>query len=311
MIESEKVKQPSPASGKTVLTTTSRRNYLLAIACMLASGFGFAVMNVCIRLSGDLPVYQKTIFRNGVVLFIALFILYRTGHTIRLPKVKNSFVLLFLRALFGLLGVLANFYAVDHIPVADASMLNKLSPFFAILFSFMFLKERVRPVQIMAVLTALIGATIVVRPSFNNPAIGAYLFALMGGMLAGAAYTIVRTLTSQGVTKSYIIFFFAAFSTVALLPFFIHHYVPMSWGQFACLIGAGLGAALGQYGITYAYSFAAAREVSIFDYAQVVFASLLAFAVLGECPDLWSLLGFLVIFSAALFLFIYNRRRMA
>ncbi len=74
------------------------------------------------------------------------------------PKVQKQYWgPLFLRCAFGTLGILCNFYAIDHLLVADASILNKLSPFFAIIFSFLLLKEKITPTQGACVLLAFIG----------------------------------------------------------------------------------------------------------------------------------------------------------
>ena len=76
-----------------------------------------------------------------------------------------------------------------------------------------------------------------------------------------------------------------------------------------CLLGAGLGAAGGQFSITAAYSNAPAREISIFDYTQIIFTATLGFMMFGDKPDLWSLLGYIIIISMALIVFIYNNKK--
>lgn len=95
-------------------------------------GILFACMNVSVRLAGDLPSVQKSFFRNLVAAFFAAIILIK-NHTA--PKVeKTQWGSLFLRCAFGTLGILCNFYAIDHLLVADASILNKLSPFLQLFF---------------------------------------------------------------------------------------------------------------------------------------------------------------------------------
>ena len=105
---------------------------------IILSAFFFACMNVSVRLAGDLPSVQKSFFRNLVAAVFAAIILTRK-HMV--PRVQKQYWgPLFLRCAFGTLGILCNFYAIDHLLVADASILNKLSPFFAIIFSFLLLK---------------------------------------------------------------------------------------------------------------------------------------------------------------------------
>ena len=72
-----------------------------------------------------------------------------------------------MRSIFGTMGVLCNFYAVDHLVLADASILNKMSPFFTVLFSWLILKEKVMPIQLSLIFGAFLGSIFVVKPTFS------------------------------------------------------------------------------------------------------------------------------------------------
>ena len=102
-------------------------------------------------------------------------------------------------------------------------------------------------------------------------------------------------------------FFFSMFSTLVCVPYMITDYHPMTWGQFFCLIGAGASAALGQFGVTLAYANAPAKEISVFDYTQVIFSAVLGFFLFGQLPDGWSVLGYLLICGISVAVFFYNR----
>ena len=117
-----------------------QENYIKGMIMIILSAFFFACMNVSVRLAGNLPSVEKSFFRNLVAAVFAAVILCK-DHT--LPKVnKKYWGPLILRCVCGTMGILCNFYAIDHLLVADASILNKLSPFFAIIFSFLLLKEK-------------------------------------------------------------------------------------------------------------------------------------------------------------------------
>ena len=103
------------------------------ILCIIFSALSFAFMSLFIKLSGDIPTLQKSFFRNFVAALVA-FAMLKKNHT-PLKCSKESFKYVFGRAFFGTVGIFCNFYGVDHLNIADASMLNKLSPFFAIIFS--------------------------------------------------------------------------------------------------------------------------------------------------------------------------------
>ncbi len=277
-----------------------------AIECIVASALFFALMNMFVSLSGDVPTIQKTFFRNFFALIIASGAMIKNKCPLMPPK--GARLDLLLRAAFGFAGMLGNFYALSRLTVSDASMLNKMSPFFAIIFSAILLGERADKVQWSIVVAAFLGALLVIKPSFRNAELAASCAGFLGGVCAGAAYTFVRKVTRKGVKGYYVVFFFSAFSTLAAFPFVVFGYSPMSLEQWLCLIAAGICASGGQFTITAAYSFAPAREVSIYDYSQIIFAALLGFFVMGQIPDWLSVAGYTVIIAAAFAMFRYNNR---
>lgn len=278
-----------------------------AIFYIICSAFFFALMNMFVRMSGDLPSIQKSFFRNFVAFFFALFILLRSKEGFSFQK-KNLPVFIG-RAGFGTLGILCNFYAVDHLLLSDASILNKLSPFFAILCSYFLLKERIKPVQAAAVAVAFCGAVLVVKPGFSAlQAIIPSLIGVAGGFCAGVAYTLVRVLGQRGERGPFIVLFFSAFSCLVTAPFLIFDFHPMSAAQVLFLLLAGLSAAGGQFTITAAYTHAPAREVSVFDYTQIVFSAGLGFLFFSQIPDLFSIIGYCMISGVAVWMFLYNNR---
>lgn len=273
--------------------------------CIIASAFCFALMNLFVRLAGDLPSVEKSFFRNVVAAIIAAVTLIKNHESFMWHK--GCLPGLVMRAAFGTMGILCNFYAIDHLVISDASMLNKMSPFFAVIFSYFIMKERVSLFQALIVVTAFAGSLFIIKPT---PALldPASLVGLLGGLGAGMAYTMVRYLTGRGERKTYIVFFFSAFSCLVTLPFLVFGFVPMTWMQLLMLIFAGISAAGGQFTITAAYSYAPAREISVFDYTQIIFAAAMGFFVLGQIPDGLSVIGYIIICSASVVMFMHNRR---
>ena len=132
------------------------------ILCIIASAFCFALMSTFVRLSGDLPSVQKSFFRNFVAMFIALAVLLKEGGGLKLQK--GCLPLHLLRSIAGTLGILGNFYAVDHLVLSNASMLNKMSPFFVLVFSYFILKEKLKPTQVVIVAVAFLGSLFIIKP---------------------------------------------------------------------------------------------------------------------------------------------------
>ena len=275
-----------------------------AIGFIIMSAFGFAMMAAFVRLAGDLPFTQKTFFRNLVAVAVAAVVLCR--EKVGFKWEKGNLPLLIIRATCGTLGIFCNYYAIDHLVLADANILNKMSPFFAIIFSLILLKERASVFQYAAVLAAFGSSMLIIKPGFSSATFPA-IIGLLGGMGAGAAYTCVRALSRKGEKSARIVFFFSMFSTLVCVPSMITDYHPMTWGQFFCLIGAGASAALGQFGVTLAYANAPAKEISVFDYTQVIFSAVLGFFLFGQLPDGWSVLGYLLICGISVAVFFYNR----
>ena len=136
-----------------------------AILYILLAALFFSGMTAFVHLSGDLPTGQKALFRNLSALFIAAFTLCRKGISpLSVAPVNRR--PMFWRCLFGTTGLLCNFYAIDHLVLSDANMLNKLSPFFAVILSYVILKEKVRPVQAAGLAGAFAGALLIIKPSF-------------------------------------------------------------------------------------------------------------------------------------------------
>lgn len=277
------------------------------ILLIITSAFCFAFMSFFVKLSGDLPSVQKSFFRNFVALLIALTTLAKNRKTFHFQK--EGFLFLVLRAVFGTCGILCNFYAVDHLVLSDASMLNKMSPFFTILFSWILLHEKLKPVQGAAVLTAFLGSLLVIKPTLDFHDFTASAIGLLGGIGAGAAYAMVRILGEKGMNKTFIVLFFSGFSCLVTVPFLILDFHPMTIQQLLFLIGAGISAAGGQFAITSAYCYAPAKEISVYDYSQIIFATLLGLIFFHEMPDGWSFLGYAIIILAAVGMFLYNNRR--
>jgi drug/metabolite transporter (DMT)-like permease len=278
-----------------------------AILCICCSAFSFSVMNICIRLAGDLPTFEKAFFRNFVAMIFAGVLLLKEGKGFR-PQ-PGCLPGLFARAACGTVGLLCNFYAVDHLVVADASMLNKMSPFFAIVFSYFLLKEKLTLPQGAAVVVAFLGSLLIIKPTFSNLELLPSVVGFIGGMGAGMAYTWVRILGQKGERGTYIVFFFSAFSVLVTIPLMLMNWVPMSPVQLLCLLCCGLAAAAGQFAITKAYSLAPAKEVSVYDYTQIIFSALLGWLVFQQVPDVYSVVGYFVICSVAVLMFFYNNRK--
>lgn len=273
------------------------------IMYIIMAAFFFACMSFFIRKAGDLPTMQKGFFRNVVAMFAAAVMLLRTEDKFKIKK--GSIPSLLMRAICGTIGLICNYYAIDHMNISDANILNKLAPFFAIIMSALILNEYANRFEWSMVIVAFIGALFVVKPTLDMKCIPAVVAAI-GGLGAGTAYTFVRKLGKQGERGPVIVMFFSTFSCIITLPFVIFDYHPMTLMQLIYLLIAGICAAAGQFTVTQAYAKAPAKDISVFDYSQVLFAAILGFLFLNQIPDIYSIIGYIIIIGAAIIKWIHR-----
>ena len=279
-----------------------KNNILMGIFCIIVAGFGFSLMALFIKLAGNLPSMQKGFFRNIIAVGISSIPLIKHWKSINFPKGKLSWSVLISRSVFGTIGLVFNFYAITHISLADSTIIQKLSPFVILILSYIFFKEKMTKFQMIAIVIAFIGVGFIIKPSGDGFVSMGALAALLGAFCSGIAYTCVRYLGTHNVSGEFIIFFFSTLSTLLLLPYLIFDYKVMTMYQLSMLILAGASATIGQYGVTFAYKYAAAKNISVFDYSQVLFSGILGFIFFNELPDLQSLIGYIIIISIGIIL---------
>lgn len=280
--------------------------HLLGLLYILMAAFFFSLMTLFIRLAGDVPTFQKAFFRNAFAAVVAIILLARSDEKFKIKK--GSLPSLFFRASFGVVGIITNFWAIDHLVLSDANILNKMSPFFAIIISVWILKEIPTKFEWCCVVFAFIGAAFVVHPTAGLASFPA-LVGMFSGFCAGTAYVFVRKLGTHGERGPVIVCFFSVFSTIILAPLMAMNYQPMEPKQWLFLILCGLSATGGQLGITAAYTHAPAKEISVFDYSQVVFAAIWGIIIFGEVPDIYSIIGYIIIIVTAIVKWYYGLKK--
>ena len=285
----------------------NNNNILKGIFCIIIAGFGFALMSLFVKLSGDIPSMQKGFFRNIIAVFISSIPLIKHWKVINIPRNNTGWLVLISRSVFGTIGLVLNFYAISHISLADSSIIQKLSPFIIIILSYIFFKEEMTRFQVFAIIIAFIGITLIIKPSGNNIISMGALAALLGALCAGIAYTCVRYLGTHNISGEFIIFFFSSLSSLMLLPYLILDYRTMTYYQLSMLLLAGISATIGQYGVTFAYKFAAAKNISVFDYSQVLFSGIFGYMFFGEFPDFQSLIGYVIVISVGIVLVLRSK----
>ncbi|HHW7520442.1 TPA: DMT family transporter [Mannheimia haemolytica] len=279
-----------------------------AIFCVLLSALSFAIMAAFLRLSGDVPIAQKAIFRNAVTALISGYIVWK-NRQLFFGYAENRLLLLS-RSITGLLGILCGVYIIDHLVLSDVDMIGKLTSFILIILSAIFLKERASLLQWILCLIAFIGALFIIKPAVDIRFMP-YLVGVIGSVFAAIAYLCLRLLakTKKVESPNTIVFFFSAFSTLILLPFVAIDYVVLTNLQTIYLVLAGVTSAVGQFCVTTAYKYAAAKDISIYSYASVLFSAILGLLFFEQYPDMLSWLGYAIIFVSSWLMFVLTKKQ--
>jgi drug/metabolite transporter (DMT)-like permease len=274
-----------------------------AVLLMIFSAFTFSSMQIIVKLLPAIPLMEKVFFRNFISLIISYIIIRKKnlncfGH-------KGNRKYLFFRYLFGFTGIVLFFYTTSQMLAADAAILNKLSPIFVIILANFFLKEKINKAKIIASIISIFGALLVIKPQFNSsmlPAAAGFISAI----LSAAAYIFITIIGNKESIYT-TVFYFSFLSSVSCTPFFFIDFVILNLHELFLLILLGALAALGQIALTSAYNSYEASEVSIYDYSNIIFSSLLGYLFLSEVPDTLSILGGFLILGASLFLYIRQK----
>ena len=266
----------------------------------------YAVVDVVSIWSGAIPAIQKVCIRNAVVSVFSIFLLYRNGNRFRFKK--KNFGWFFARALAGLVVSFSNIYAVDHMALADATIIHKLSPMFVLIFSFLLLGEKIDFMQFFSIIIAFTGALFVIKPSMDISANLPALAAVASAVALGIVYPIVRKLRQDGEDGSFIVFFFATTATIISLPFCILNFTPMTGRQLLFTVLSGVFNCLAQLAASAAFAICPGKEITVYEYSQIVFAALLGFVLFGQLPDAWSAVGYVIIIGISVLLYLHNKK---
>ncbi|GIZ13042.1 DMT family transporter [Pseudomonas sp. NCCP-436] len=264
---------------------------LLAVSALLFALTGVGIREISASVNNELVVF----FRNlvGVLFFLPLLVL-RGTRTLRTTRLKSHLW----RTIYGLAAMYCFFYAIAHLPLADAMLFTYSAPVFTPLIAHLWLKEPLTSRIQVTSLIGLVGVILVAKPSdalFN----GAALIGLTCSLLAAFAFVSIREMSdSEPATR--IVFYFSLFSTLLSAIPLTWSWQPLDANQLTWLLGVGLLATTSQIFMSHAYGLAPPGLIGPVAYLAIVFAGLFAWLLWNEAPDSLSLLGAALIFAASL-----------
>jgi drug/metabolite transporter (DMT)-like permease len=264
---------------------------LLALSALLFSLMGVAIREASLTVNNESVVF----FRNlvGVLFFLPLLLVKGPG-PLRTKRLRSHVW----RTTFGLAAMYCFFYAIAHLPLADAMLFTYSAPLFTPLIAHWWLKEPLTWRMLLTSGVGLVGVLLVAKPSAALFDIQA-LVGIAASLLAAFAFVSIREM-SDTEPAFRIVFYFSLFSALISA-------IPMSWAwqplheqELWLLLIAGLLATTSQIIMSKAYSLAPPGVIGPFAYLAIVFAGIIAWLRWGEAPGLASLAGAALIFTASL-----------
>lgn len=245
----------------------------------------------------DFHVLQILFFRQLVILITVLPIALRSfpdGLKTNRPGLQA------LRLAGAFIALTSGFWAISHLPLTTATVLNFTKTFFVTLLAAKFLAEPFGIHRMAAIVTGFIGVIIVVRPGFDGLADPAALVAIFGAFGVGIAMTSVRKLSQTESTETLLIYQAVVIGALAAIPLYWLWVTPNST-QTALLLGIGILATISQWMGIRALRLGEASLISSIGYFQLIYATLLGFLLFSELPDGITLLGAAIIIGSALY----------
>jgi drug/metabolite transporter (DMT)-like permease len=280
---------------------------------MAESALAFAAMGALAKAAGQrLPVAEIVLARGLVSLVLCFATLRRAG----VSPWGQSPRRLFGRGVIGALGLFCVFYAVTHLPLAEATVIQYLHPMFTACLAALLLRERAGAGLVLSIGLGASGVLAVARPGFLFGGAAAALpalalaAALAGAFLSACAYVVVRYLSATE-HPVVIVFYFAWVAVASSLPVAARSLVWPEGAEWLLLLGIGVAAQVGQVAMTHGLRLEPAARATALSYLQVLFAAGMGALFFGERPGLWTALGALLILSGTLLAIREGRREAA
>lgn len=265
-----------------------------AALLMLGSTVFFALMAVCIRLaSATLETYEVAFFRNLFGL-LALLPLLRgriraSLRTAQLPRYG-------LRSALGVGSMLCGFWAIGHLPMAQAISLSYSTPLFVTIAAVLFLGERVRARRWAAVVVGFVGVLVIVRPGSAQFSLGS-LVAIGAAVLSAVVAIQIKQLSRVDPADTIVLWTYLFWVPISLLPALAVWRWPegIAW---AWVVATGVLGTGGQLLWTRALKLGEVSALTPISFMQLPIVAIFGWLLFDEQISRWTVLGAAIIFGA-------------
>lgn len=277
-------------------TATSRP--IAGIFWMVLTGLMFVAVTAIVKHVGsELPAAQSAFMRYLLGL---VFVIPMIKPMLRARLNRRQVMLFSLRGAVHTIAVILWFYAMSRISIAEVTAMNYLNPVYVAIGAALFLGEKLPPRRMLAVVMALIGALIILRPGLRALDMG-HIAMLVTAIAFAAGYLIAKIMSGE-VSAIVVVGMLSVTVTIGLAPFAYVVWVTPTWEQTGWLFLVACFATVGHYTMTRAFEAAPLTVTQPVTFLQLVWAVALGALVFGEVIDVWVIVGGSVIMAAVCFI---------
>ncbi len=274
--------------------SAASRDLRRAIVMMLVSTFFFGSMAVMIRLaSAELHPFEIAFFRNLFGFAFALPLLLRHG----IGLLRTSHLsLYFVRCLIGIGSMLCGFWAIVHLPLAEAISISYAAPLFVTIGAALVLGEVVRIRRWTAVVVGFLGVLLIVRPgaaSFNVHTLAALAAAVLSGSVAISIKFLSRTEKPDAIVLYTTLLWVPMSLVPALFVWTWPHGITWLW-----VVLAGFFGTAGHMFWTRALKLGDASLLTPISFVQVLVVGVYGWLLFDETVDRWTVAGATVVLAS-------------
>jgi drug/metabolite transporter (DMT)-like permease len=268
---------------------------------MVASVVCFSIMDICVKWLDYYPVGQ-VLFLRFFIGFVPIYFIIPKDKIFTFYKTSRPGLHAF-RAVTGALAIIALFYGLRELPLADVVSLTFGGPIFVTVASIFFLSEKVGIKRWSAVLLGFTGMILIVQPAFvnlNYYYITPIIFCIFFACVAISVRSLSKTEENYTIA-----FYFTSLCTIIGLSsiFFVEWIMPTKI-DFLIFVILGICGSMGNLLLTQSYRLSEASLVTPIKYLSLVFAIFFGITIWGEVPKMLTLLGALLVILSSLIIFI-------
>lgn len=280
------------------MSTTAPYRPMVGIAWMLTAGLLFVAVTALVKWMGPaMPPAQSAFLRYLLGMLFLIPMLPGLRSTKVTPRQWKLFGI---RGVLHALGVMLWFFAMTRIPIAEVTAMNYLAPVYVSIGAAVFLGEKLAMRRIMAVVIALIGAAIILRPGFREVHPG-HIAMLIAAVVFAGSYLLAKIMADE-TKPTMVVAMLSLFVTIALAPFALANWVTPSWSDLGILLAVAMFAQAGHYTMTLAFAAAPITVTQPITFLQLVWATLMGLVVFDEHVDIWVVLGGVLILASIMFI---------